>query len=926
MAPLSVPPRSVLAPGQSRDGSQKRAQGERRASDRSDPFGGQYTSDPFAPKNSRGKLPKIDPLMPTRQADELKKKWAEQRAIEEAQRRAYEHKRQRAQEEAQRQAELRARQRSEQLARQKAAEDFERWSASQRRAREEEAREEEARQREADQKWEYERRTREAQREAQRVAERLAQQARESRGDERYGSGPARTPGALIPPPDAWRSSPPSMPPYGVNPSSAAPSKAGSLSASAYPNERVQSPAAPPQSAEESPREELSQREAELVRLVKLQVEAIQQMKSALGELSRRQKSLELRQAQVSAQAQRESERGGAPAHRAAGSAVSPPPAQAVRADATVQGHDEGGAPEATAAQQSSSTSSLEGPSYAEIVEMQAEVSRLSSPQDGLLTRLSGGLKRLIGRLDPDPLEQVSQGYQAKQGPIVELVAEGSPAEPEAQRAHGDVTDRQEPVETAGASRADEAPGGDSAERDSQERARSASQEQIIQFSQGAFEENIGGLTMSRSPQISHDGPIYPILLQQAQLIKQHSVKLQTHAQRLSQLEGVIQAQASELRSELKKITKRVERAELKADGAQRQRARVKAHQRKISQLEVIVEGLEGKLALFEDRLNSGGEGPATDFRVSAEPGVADYSSIQAAIDAAPVGAYIGVMPGLYTEPIEITKPIKLIGLGKPNEVLIQVAVESAITVNRMGGHYEEAISHDQELEARRRLQQHSTQVSEPSRASGILKWFKQRLWNEPEVDDRGLFEVETGSDEVSIVGISINSVTQEVGGTPSDQPTILIRSGHLRLEKCELRAENGVGVVVEGEDAQVTLRACRVINTRGSALRLRTRATATLSGTRIMKSKENGIDAQGFTSVRLMDCEISNNQRIGVHVGFKSQLIAYQCVISGNSFEGVWMNNQSSGSIRSCDLRGNARGPYDISPDCQVELGGNKP
>jgi len=339
-----------------------------------------------------------------------------------------------------------------------------------------------------------------------------------------------------------------------------------------------------------------------------------------------------------------------------------------------------------------------------------------------------------------------------------------------------------------------------------------------------------------------------------------------------------------------------------------------------------MIEGLEGKIAIFEDRLNSDGQGPATDLRVSPEPGVGDYTSIQDAINDAPVGAYIGVMPGLYTDPLEITKPVKLIGLGKPNEILIQVPADSAIMVNRMGGQYEEAISHTQELEARKRLQQHTTHVAEPSRAGGILKWFKQRLWNEPEVDDRGIFEVETGSDEVSIVGVSINSVTEVVGGVPSDHPTISVRSGHLRLEKCEVRGENGVGVLVEGENAQVTLRACRVVNTRGSAVRLRTRAMATLSGTRIIKSKESGIDAQGFTSVRLMDCEIANHQRIGVHVGFKSQLIAYQCVISGNSFEGVWMNNQSTGSIRSCDMRGNARGPYDISPDCKVELGGNKP
>ena len=121
-------------------------------------------------------------------------------------------------------------------------------------------------------------------------------------------------------------------------------------------------------------------------------------------------------------------------------------------------------------------------------------------------------------------------------------------------------------------------------------------------------------------------------------------------------------------------------------------------------------------------------------------------------------------------------------------------------------------------------------------------------------------------------------------------------------------------------------MRMSKITNVKGTGMVLRTRAKATLSGTSVLKCRESGIDGQGFTSVRLMDCEISNHQRTGVQVGFKSQLIAYRCVFSGNNFEGVWMNNQSTGSLKGCDLRGNARGPSDISSDCRVEMSGNKP
>lgn len=928
MTSLSYPPRPVPPEeGRSSEGPRQRARGERRAAGRSNPFGAQHTADPFAPKTKSGQLPKVDPLMPTRQAEALKRQWEEKKGVEEAQRRALEHKRRVAQEEAQRRVEEHARARAEQRAREKAELDYQRWS-SQQAAREEE----ESRARRHQHQLQ-------AERERQRAAEesrRRAEEARlaEWRQDQLYAREQQllqsrathanveakRRPESFIPPPDAWRSSPPSAPPYGMSPQRVTnvPSEASALASRSYPEQGMFEP--PLQHVSARPVEvkpEVSQREAELLRLVKLQVEAISQLKDSLEELSSRQQLLERRHEAHDRSTQ---------AIQQAGHAT-PTQAPTLKPQSEVMGSAEGKrrTEVAQGVAQEGSAASPPPPPVARLSAAHDGLSSLQSPK-GIFARLSSGLKKLVSGLEEDPWSDlVTHAPSALPPTTAEGEGQESPEQEGRQptNAHQELT----PAERTSSERlVSDEPQADVDEQRSLSDSGARLSPPIIQFSQGAFEETVGGVTISKAPQIGQDGPLYPILLQQAQLIKQHSVTLQTLGQRVHQLEGSLKSQSTDLKAQLKKLAKQVERAELKADGVQRHKARIKSHQRRISQLEVMIEGLEGKIAGFEERLSSDGQGPATDLRVSPEPGVGDYTTIQEALNDAPVGAYIGIMPGLYTEPLEITKPVKLIGLGKPNEILIQVPVYSAIMVNRMGGQYEEAISHTQELEARKRLQQHTTHVAEPTRSSGLLKWFKQKLWNEPEVDDRGLFEVETGSDEVSIVGVSINSVTEEVGGTPTEYPTISVRSGHLRLEKCEVRAENGVGVLVEGENAQVTLRACRVVNTRGSALRLRTRALATLSGSRLMKSKESGIDAQGFTSVRLMDCEVSNHQRIGVHVGFKSQLIAYQSVISGNSFEGVWMNNQSTGSIRSCDMRGNARGPYDISPDCKVELGGNKP
>ena len=444
-------------------------------------------------------------------------------------------------------------------------------------------------------------------------------------------------------------------------------------------------------------------------------------------------------------------------------------------------------------------------------------------------------------------------------------------------------------------------------------------------------EFSVGGLTMSRFANTGPDPQLMSIVMQHTQLLKRQEQSFQKAERQSQRQEEVIQNQNEILEQLIKrsqreneKIQKRVKKLERARDVSQQNASGLKNHHKRISQLEMLIEGFEAKLAAFDEKLSA--KDPtkqATDIRVSLDPDEGDFQSIQEAIDAAPVGAYIGVMPGIYQEPIEFVKPVKIIGLGRPQDILIQIKEESALVLNRMGGGYEESMSAQEEREVRKKLQQY-TSVKQTSVGSQVVRWLKRQI-GQP-IAEESVFEAKTGSDEVSLVSVTISSITTEVGGPPSEKPAIVVTSGHLRLEKCEVRCENGHGIVLEGEDARLSMRASRILQVKGSGVVLRTRAQAMLSGSSIVKSKESGVDGQGYTSVRLMDCEVSNNQRIGLQVGFKSQLIAYNTTISGNHFEGVWMNNKSTGTIKGCDMRGNARGPYDISTDCNVEMVGNKP
>jgi hypothetical protein len=443
----------------------------------------------------------------------------------------------------------------------------------------------------------------------------------------------------------------------------------------------------------------------------------------------------------------------------------------------------------------------------------------------------------------------------------------------------------------------------------------------------------VGGITLNKGVDLN-SSTLYPVLMQQAKVIKKQEQSLRELAEAFFKLRDQQSQQEEHLKKTNQTLIKEFEELKKQVDKIQKTKDQSKAlqdglshHDQRLAQIELQLEGLGSKLAEFDQKISAKDPSKqATDIRVSLDPALGDYTSIQEAIDAAPVGAYIGILPGLYEEVLEIQKPVKLIGLGKTQDVIIQVRGESCILLQRSGGIFQESLSENEEKEIRKKLQQY--QPKEPEKQvgkGGLVNWVRKQVGNEL-VETQGVFESKTGTDEISIVNMTILSVTEQAGGAPNENPSILIRSGHLRMEKCDVRGENGAGIQVEGEGAELSMRNSKVLNTRGSGISLRTRAKATLSQCQIFKCKESGVDAQGFTSVRLTECEVVNNQRIGLQISFKSQVLAYHSIIAGNHFEGMWISNQSTGTVKGCDLRGNGRGPYDISPDSKVELVGNKP
>ncbi|MDO8490814.1 MAG: right-handed parallel beta-helix repeat-containing protein, partial [Dehalococcoidia bacterium] len=70
-----------------------------------------------------------------------------------------------------------------------------------------------------------------------------------------------------------------------------------------------------------------------------------------------------------------------------------------------------------------------------------------------------------------------------------------------------------------------------------------------------------------------------------------------------------------------------------------------------------------------------------------------------------------------------------------------------------------------------------------------------------------------------------------------------------------------------------------------------------------------------------LEDNDIFGNALTGVAISEGGNPTLRRNRINKNSYEAVWVYKNGSGTIEDNDLRENARGAWDISPDCQDKV-----
>jgi hypothetical protein len=259
------------------------------------------------------------------------------------------------------------------------------------------------------------------------------------------------------------------------------------------------------------------------------------------------------------------------------------------------------------------------------------------------------------------------------------------------------------------------------------------------------------------------------------------------------------------------------------------------------------------------------------------------YTSIQAAINAAPAGATVRLGPGTFPDPILINKPVTLEGAGAGQTILTadwrtlkEVVVDGAGVPPEKQQRYQEL----------RRIAIEKEYGEGPVTA---------QLWQE--FGPLPTLTVE------NTAGVAIRGLSITMPGTVWKEGwqnfhMVLLQNAGATLERCAFVGSAVDGVDIRGESA-VTLRNCLVggIRSSGVVINASKNARIHLEECDIRECGYAGVQIKGAGEIAVTRCRISQIQYHGIRYDDVSP------TITGNAFwkivrSGIYIDGQTKGSI----------------------------
>ena len=312
-------------------------------------------------------------------------------------------------------------------------------------------------------------------------------------------------------------------------------------------------------------------------------------------------------------------------------------------------------------------------------------------------------------------------------------------------------------------------------------------------------------------------------------------------------------------------------------------------------------------------------------YTVDPFPGRGDFTSIGAAIEAAEAGARIVVREGTYRESLRLSKPLEIFGEGNRERIVVVTAVGNALLCDA-------PMARVQGMRFRREAGGADFALWIPSGAADFEDCVFESL-------------------SLSCVSIS------EAGTSPTFRRCVMrlgAQGGVLAhkgaqplLEDCEVSGNVRAGVGVSGATTMATLRRCTARDGRNSGYFFMDGAGGLMDQCESIGNEGNGVGIVSGANPELRECVIRGNRGAGFasqgglgriqggriegngHAGVASisggRPEVAGCTIAGNGYQAIWIADaESGGTFRDNDLRGNARGAWDIAEGAVVEREGN--
>lgn len=267
---------------------------------------------------------------------------------------------------------------------------------------------------------------------------------------------------------------------------------------------------------------------------------------------------------------------------------------------------------------------------------------------------------------------------------------------------------------------------------------------------------------------------------------------------------------------------------------------------------------------------------------VVALNGSTKFRSIQQAINNANPGDTVVVKPGAYRERFILDKPLKLVGDGPVNAIVIE-SVEH---------HWGQYVPTGKGL----------TRQPDPENAGAV----GQCLW--------------VKAKKIFVKGLSFRGMVKVTGGVLTIEDCDLSASGNCltvtgqeakaELSRCKIHgSRKGAGVQVSN-NGSVELKNCDIFQNEGDGLRVFDGGNAIAQKCRFNDSRhEHGIHVYQRGHVTITKCRVFQNSAFGIRVSKAGTALIQDSKITLNRGYGISVGEEAKVQIVDCDLLNNSRG-----------------